>query len=406
MNTAEQFREELFEALGRLHDPDFEPSGLLCRRLGCNPAYGALGVQAALIHAIEALEPPVETPPSAHSRRVYELLRNRFILGLTREETAERLHISVSSVQRGQREAVHTLARILWEQGPQPAGRDQTLGGVTQEFTRSPAPQAGDWQAQAQRELAALRASAPDAVAQVEAVISSVLELTRPLLSTLGVDLQPAYMQPGLVASVHPTVLHQVLITAVERLARHLVGEMSIYARLEDGAVKITLTGTLDPWAPLDPEQLTRNVLAVEGLTTEIRTEDDQAFLWIQAPFMGQATVLVVDDNPDMARFYRRSTEGTRYRVVHLAEGRGLLEAVKANPPDAIVLDVMLPDVDGWRLLMRLREDPATRPIPVIICSVVREEALAASLGAATYLAKPVAAQDFIQALDRALPRA
>jgi CheY-like chemotaxis protein len=79
---------------------------------------------------------------------------------------------------------------------------------------------------------------------------------------------------------------------------------------------------------------------------------------------------------------------------------------VKTSPPDVIVLDVMLPDVDGWKLLMELHEDPVTRPIPIVVCSVIREEELAYSLGAAAYLSKPVDPRAFIQVLEQASARA
>jgi CheY-like chemotaxis protein len=89
-----------------------------------------------------------------------------------------------------------------------------------------------------------------------------------------------------------------------------------------------------------------------------------------------------------------------------MAQGQGLFETVKVVGPDIIVLDVMLPDVDGWELLMRLHEDPTTRSTPIIICTVVKEEDLALSLGAARYLTKPVRPREFIQALDQLLLQA
>ena len=116
--------------------------------------------------------------------------------------------------------------------------------------------------------------------------------------------------------------------------------------------------------------------------------------------------MLVVDDNEDMARLYRGATVGTRYHIAHIAQGRDLAAALEAVAPDVIVLDVMLPDIDGWRLLMRLHEDPVSRAIPVIVCSVVREEDLALSLGAVRYLPKPVRPREFIQALDQVFPQA
>ena len=80
-----------------------------------------------------------------------------------------------------------------------------------------------------------------------------------------------------------------------------------------------------------------------------------------------------------------------------------MLGTVEACAPSIIVLDVMLPDMDGWELLAHLHEHPPTRSIPILVCSVVREEELALALGAKLYLSKPVRRQQFIQALDQAL---
>mgnify|MGYP001111695391 CR=1 FL=1 len=88
---------------------------------------------------------------------------------------------------------------------------------------------------------------------------------------------------------------------------------------------------------------------------------------------------------------------GTVQRALRALVDAGML--VKEFRPDLVVLDVMLPDTDGWRLLMHLRQHPLTRSTPVIICSVVQESDLASSLGAALYLSKPVRPRQFIQAL-------
>jgi CheY-like chemotaxis protein len=65
------------------------------------------------------------------------------------------------------------------------------------------------------------------------------------------------------------------------------------------------------------------------------------------------------------------------------------------------MLDVMMPQVDGWELLAAIKSNPATRDIPVIVCSVLKSPALALKLGAAAYLPKPVSQQALIEALAR-----
>ena len=92
--------------------------------------------------------------------------------------------------------------------------------------------------------------------------------------------------------------------------------------------------------------------------------------------------------------------------MVPSTQGQRVFEIVEDFAPDVIVLDIMLPDVDGWELLALLHEHPVARSIPIIVCSVVREEDLALALGAALYLPKPVERQQFIRALDQVLSQA
>jgi CheY-like chemotaxis protein len=133
----------------------------------------------------------------------------------------------------------------------------------------------------------------------------------------------------------------------------------------------------------------------------ERQLQGHQVSFQVELPAARKVTVLVVDDNADLIHFYRRYLTGTRYQIVHIAEGQNLLERVGQIAPDIIVLDVMLPDMDGWELLTQLREDPLTQTTPIVVCSVVRREELALALGAAAYLSKPVRRQQFIQALEQ-----
>jgi putative two-component system response regulator len=69
--------------------------------------------------------------------------------------------------------------------------------------------------------------------------------------------------------------------------------------------------------------------------------------------------------------------------------------------PDLIILDVMMPSMDGWQVLRSLKQNPATKSTPIIICSVLREPELAISLGAISYLIKPVDRLELLATLER-----
>jgi CheY-like chemotaxis protein len=405
--NSQDLERALREALTHLYDQSYQPPAALCAVVGCPGNDALLSFQSTVMHAIEELRPAVDALPASPALRIYELLRNRFVLKLTLEETAERMNTSFSGVCRLQRMAVHSLARLLWDRQQTARQQMQSAGHDQLPAASAEVGQAGDWRAQAQRELASLSSNAPDSVSDVGEALQGACELQGRLLSKLDVRVDLAYLQPGLVTTVHRSALRQLFIAAIGRLAPSVSpGSLVIYAGLADGSPRITVTGRLGRAGRPDVTQLTADLLAPADVVIECSADDQQLSMVLDLPSVGVITVLAVDDNPDMARLYRRYADGTQYHILHVAHGHGFFDTVKALGPDLIVLDVMLPDVDGWELLMRLRSEATTSTIPVVVCSVVKEEELALSLGAAGYIAKPVRPLEFIRALDLARQQA
>jgi signal transduction histidine kinase len=110
------------------------------------------------------------------------------------------------------------------------------------------------------------------------------------------------------------------------------------------------------------------------------------------------ARILVAEDNADMRDYLRRLLEG-HWRVTTLANGEQALRSARADPPDLVVADIMMPGMDGLALLAALRAEPATRQIPIVLLSArageeSRIEGMAA--GADDYLVKPFSAREFL----------
>jgi signal transduction histidine kinase/CheY-like chemotaxis protein len=100
--------------------------------------------------------------------------------------------------------------------------------------------------------------------------------------------------------------------------------------------------------------------------------------------------VLVIEDDPGAVRLLRTYLEGDGYRVSVAADGQtGIATAIRERP-QAIVLDLLLPGIDGWEVLRRLKADARVRDIPVVVVTVVDERGLTMSLGAVDYFLKPV----------------
>ena len=111
--------------------------------------------------------------------------------------------------------------------------------------------------------------------------------------------------------------------------------------------------------------------------------------------------VLVVDDNPQAAEILSRHLEAGGFRTEVARTGSEALSMAGELKPVAITLDILLPEVDGWEVMSRLKADPATRDIPVVVVSVVDKPLLGRALGAFDYFVKPVDGKALLSRLSR-----
>ncbi len=100
--------------------------------------------------------------------------------------------------------------------------------------------------------------------------------------------------------------------------------------------------------------------------------------------------VLVIDDDPVVADLMRRTLAKDGYRVEYAENGEKGLQLARQLRPDAITLDVMMPGMDGWEVMTRLKSDGDLRDIPVILLSIVNDRKTGFALGATEYLTKPL----------------
>ncbi len=115
----------------------------------------------------------------------------------------------------------------------------------------------------------------------------------------------------------------------------------------------------------------------------------------------GQELILVIDDDADQRALITRFLHREGFRVQTAADGRSGLELARQLRPRAIMLDVMMPGIDGWSVLTELKADPDLKSIPVIMVSATDQRTLAAALGAADYMLKPVNWERFRDLVSR-----
>lgn len=112
-------------------------------------------------------------------------------------------------------------------------------------------------------------------------------------------------------------------------------------------------------------------------------------------------TVLVVDDDRATRELISRGLEKEGFRVITASSGEEALRLARAQRPDAISLDVLMPGMDGWTVLSSLKSDPITSSIPVVVVSMLDDRDIGFALGAADYFTKPVDRDKLVNALRR-----
>ncbi len=117
-------------------------------------------------------------------------------------------------------------------------------------------------------------------------------------------------------------------------------------------------------------------------------------------------TVLVIDDDPQVHDLFQRALARKGFRVESAMDGPAGLAQVREHRPDAVLLDVLMPGMDGWEVLTAMKAEPELADIPVVMVTMVDEQNLGFSLGASDYLTKPVDAERLASVLRRLCPTA
>jgi GAF domain-containing protein/CheY-like chemotaxis protein len=111
-------------------------------------------------------------------------------------------------------------------------------------------------------------------------------------------------------------------------------------------------------------------------------------------------TIVAIDDDAGVINLYKRFLEKRNYTIVGVNHAKRVFEEVKKYTPFAILLDILMPDKDGWNILKELKQDPFTKDIPVIICSIKNERNRGLAHGAVDYLTKPIVESELVNALQ------
>lgn len=382
-------REQVHEAVAHLNDNVALASTSLAGQVpevhalsGVDARANAL--RAIILQAIEVLRPPHRLLFGSLASRSYDVLSLRYVGGKSVADVCDEFALGRRQIHRDLTQAEEKLTRILQ------ARMDATAQGQKAQL-------AGE-----------LGAYAPDpSRVQLRTAVQATLTLLRPmadqfdvrLTGDAGVDPLPVLVDMAALRQV----LAQLLSVAIQATAGKQVS-VSLQEQGDETVVTIAFQ-TASGGLPMPRLLGAQQIAASQRMACELAVDrPEQARISLRLSRASPVRVLVVEDNPSAVELYRRYLPSEDWEVHVVSDPRATAETAKSLGAEVIVLDIMLPKVDGWTLLGQLAAGAETSRIPVVVCSVVDDPDLARALGARAYLTKPVSQDSLRDTLRQCLP--
>jgi CheY-like chemotaxis protein len=397
--TKEKLLKHLRDALNHLRDPNYLRQSPLSALFGvANRPETPTALRSILIEAIKSLRPDDNEPAQSPAWRLYESLFYRYVQHFSQSEIADQLGISPRQLRREQHTALEALTHRLWEQF--------NIDADSVEAQAAEGVPAGNT---VYEDLAWLKDAPPETPTDLDRELPIVLELARSLAGRYEVELNIIRDDALPQLATNPVAFRQTLLTLLGvAIPRAPCSQVRISTQALPGEVEIAIRCETPPFGTQPIEKDDDASLNMAHRLTELCqgrltiSAADKAFgATLSLPALGQLPVLAIDDNAGTLNLLQRYLAGTRYRLIGSRDPEEALSLAEQVSPRVIVLDVMMPSVDGWEVMGWLRQHPSTSHTPVVVCTILPEEELAFSLGASEFVRKPVTRQAFLAALDR-----
>lgn len=404
----EEFTNQTHDALSHLYELPYLMQAPLARWIttGAGTETSGRVLRRLLLDTIQDLKPPANAPAEIQATSCYEFLYMRYVCGQSIVQIARELSLTERQVYRRQRQALDAISTALLHKLDLLAdGPNSRL--VHHQAQRGPVTESRRYDVEAEVDrIGMTRTRIPtDLTRVIEGALVTIGSLTQSDRATISVRVAPALP----LIAVDRTVIRQAIL-ALLLFAIHVPGAPSLQAGTdpESDDVYLSLVVRGNPasggWDQVEQDTnlaVSKRLTELQGGRFHSRVGGGTLEIILSLPIARPRKVLVVDDNADTLQLFTRYIEGSVDVVATASTGKEALEAVTHARPDVIILDVMLPSIDGWEILQSLHSHPDTIAIPVIVCTVLKHQELALALGAADFVSKPATQGALLAALDR-----
>ncbi len=337
-----------------------------------------------LLEAIETLSPGHGYPGNSGVARIYNLVYLHYVGGQTLQEAALEVGVSLRQAYRDLRRGQESVSAILWysreqDSSPKTLPKLTELSSINSEITRLD----GDV-----------------TTVPIQKMLESALKAVERLAEQHQVRLNVQLPQTPVFITTNPVIAQQVLIHILSRVIQQITPCDLMVSLDEQRGVDIVLSYPRQTATPLEPiiePIISQMIVQIHWKIQDRVLGSEQQFV-IGTEQEG-SLILIIDDNEGLVDLLAQYLNGNAYRVASAHNGEDGLRIAHELLPDAIMVDLMMPGMDGWEFLQRLRTDGNTEKIPVIICSVINDPELAYSLGASMFIAKPVSSDMLLNVL-------
>ena len=273
----------------------------------------------------------------------------------------------------------------------------------------------------------------------VAEVVESALTTLRPLVGQKHLDVSTTLDPRGPVVRADKVRLKQILYNLLSNAAKFTPegGQIRVESHRVNDELELAVVDTGPGIAPADQAKLFQEFTQLQapqpagqpgtglGLALVKRlTELHGGRVWLESEVgkgsrfivrlpiaagsevAGEGSgpiVMIVEDDPATQRLFRHYLSDAGYRTAAITDGPEVVAGVKTVRPAVICLDIRLPGMEDWEVLRRLKEDPATAPIPIVAITMLDDAQTAFTLGAAQFLVKPVSRDVLLDAVSKAV---